>query len=210
MNPFDIPPPGQGSLAVTIVHGQTRPTGVRGQHVRPRIGIVAVDLPNQFGIGEAEFLEAAIGEDVMAVELGAHSPVKNHHSVAESFGNHAVWTPDLFRIPALSDARRALATLDSEPVTVVDLDDARTLLQRNLRPSDVVTRDRARTQAWSLAVFEENKWDGIRWWSRHDPDRGSYGLWNLANLSVLEVDPLDLDHPAVIDAARALNRSIER
>ena len=93
-------------------------------------------------------------------------------AVAEAFGNHAVWTPDLFRVPAFPDARRALASYEAHPLKVLDLDDARCLLERELRPSDVLTRDRDRTQRWSLAVFREHKWNGIRWWSLQDPDRG--------------------------------------
>lgn len=176
--------------------------------VFPWLEKVATEQP-----GHALFVPAVQGAgridnpDRYGVLYAADSPAG---AVAESFGNHSAWTPELFRIPALPGARRALATLGSEHVAVVDLDDARTLLDRALRPSDVVTLDRPRTQAWSLAVFKENKWDGIRWWSRHDPDRGSFGLWNLANLSVVEVVALDLDHPAVIDAAQSLRRLIER
>ncbi|MDX1390375.1 MAG: RES domain-containing protein, partial [Acidobacteriota bacterium] len=73
-------------------------------------------------------------------------------AIAEAFRNHAVWTVDLFRSPALPDASLALATYDARRASFLDLDDAQTLLDRELRPSDVVTRDRDRTQRWSLAV----------------------------------------------------------
>jgi len=139
------------------------------------------------------------------VLYASESPVG---AVAEAFGNHAVWTADLFRMPGLPGARRALATYEAKRLSVLDLDDARVLLVRKLRPSDVVTRDRERTRRWSLAIFRERKWDGARWWSFRDPDRGAYGLWSSYPLSVLDVTPLDVDHPTVTAAARLLARPI--
>ena len=130
-------------------------------------------------------------------------------AVAEAFVNHAVWTSDLFRVPALPGGRRALAIFSAERIAVLDLDDARALLHRRLKPSDVVTRDRLRTRLWSLAAFHEREWGGIRWWSSHDPDRGSYGLWNIAGLVVLDISPLDTNHPAVVEAARAMSRVLD-
>lgn len=130
-------------------------------------------------------------------------------AVAEAFGNHAVWTRDLFRVPALPDARRAVATYEADGVEVLDLDNARSLLDRELRPSDVVTRDRDRTRRWLLAIYLERRWSGARWWSFQDPDRGAYGLWAIEHLEVRDVTPLAIDHDLVTDAARMLNRSIE-
>jgi hypothetical protein len=130
-------------------------------------------------------------------------------AVAEAFGNHAVWTSDLFRVPALPDARRALAAYQTDRVEVLDLDDARSLLDRELRPSDVVTRDRERTRRWSLAIYRERKWAGIRWCSLQDPDRGAYGLWKISALTVLDVISLDINHAVVTETARLMNRRIE-
>jgi hypothetical protein len=130
-------------------------------------------------------------------------------AVAEAFGRHDVWTPDLFSVPALPDARRAVAVYRTDRVEVLDLDDARNLLDRELRPSDVVTRDRERTQRWSLAIYRERRWGGIRWWSLRDPDRSAYGLWNVDDLEVLDVTPLDIRHALVTEAARLSNRRIE-
>jgi len=141
------------------------------------------------------------------VLYAADSPVG---AIAEAFGNHAMWTSDLFVIPGFPGARRALATYEVERVEALNFDDSQALLDRNLRPSDVVTRERKRTQRWALAAFGESTWDGIRWWSYHDPDRGAYGLWDIEDVGVLEITPLDIEHPAVTEAARSLNRWVER
>jgi hypothetical protein len=130
-------------------------------------------------------------------------------AVAEAFGNHAVWTAGLFDVPALPAARRSLAAYEAEGIEILDLDDARSLLDRDLRPSDVVTRDRERTRRWSLAVYRERRWEGIRWSSLQDPDRGAFGLWKVDRLEVVGVTPLRIDHPVVTDAARLIHRRIE-
>ena len=112
-------------------------------------------------------------------------------AVGEAFGNHAVWTPDLLEgPPALPDSRRALAVIDAKAVEVVDLDDPAALSERTLRPSQVVTRNRPVTQRWALSIFHEARWGGVRWWSYHDPEWGSFGLWDVGRLRVVEVRPL--------------------
>lgn len=127
-------------------------------------------------------------------------------AVAESFGNLAVWSDQMFVVPSMG-ARRALATYELHDGVVLDLDDARALLHRDIRPSRVVTRDRAITQRWALGIYDEGTWQGVRWWSYVDPDRGSFGLWDRRTLRVLDVTPLERTHPAVGDAAAALPRT---
>jgi hypothetical protein len=101
---------------------------------------------------------------------------------------------------------RAIAELDAEKVDVLDLDDARELVRRRLRPSGVVTRDRTMTQRWALDIFKEKRWAGVRWWSRYDSRWGSFGRWALAEVRALEVTRLTADHPALIEAAAILSR----
>jgi hypothetical protein len=85
-------------------------------------------------------------------------------AVAEAFGNHAVWTPLLLGgRPDLPGSVRALATFEAAGIEALDLDDARRLVERELRPSAVVARDRSLTQRWALRIFEEKRWAGIRW-----------------------------------------------
>ena len=128
-------------------------------------------------------------------------------AVAEAFGNHAVWTPMLLGgRPGLPGSVRALATFDAPGAETLDLDDARRLVERELRPSVVVARDRSLTQRWALGVFEEKHWAGIRWWSHYDSRWGSFGLWDIARLKLVEVVPLTPGHPALLEAAAALSR----
>jgi len=105
---------------------------------------------------------------------------------------------------------RALAELDAEEAEVLDLDDARELVRRSLRPSAVVTRERTVTQRWALAAFQEKRWAGVRWWSYYDPRWGSFGLWHSSKLRAMQVTPLTADHPALIEAATVLARPWRR
>lgn len=128
-------------------------------------------------------------------------------AIGEAFGNHDVWTPDLFRGPSiLPGSVRAVAEIDASDAEVVDLDDAAALLERGLRPSQVVTRTRSVTQGWALAIFREGRWGGVRWWSYHDPEWGSFGLWHVGGLRVTDVRPLSGDVDAVRDIAARMNR----
>lgn len=112
-------------------------------------------------------------------------------AIGEAFGNHSVWTSDLLEgPPGLPGSRRALATIDASTLAVVDLDDAAALLDRGLRPSQVVTRDREITQAWALAIFRAGRWGGVRWWSYYEPTWGSFGLWDASNLEIADVTSL--------------------
>lgn len=95
---------------------------------------------------------------------------------------------------------------------MLDLDDADALAQRSLRPSRVVTRDRATTQRWARAAFDEAQWSGVAWWSYHDPDWMSCGLWSavgaraIDGLTVIDRTDLSADHPAVVAASQSLLR----
>lgn len=132
-------------------------------------------------------------------------------AVAEAFGNHARWTDGLLAgPPSLPGSRRVLATYASPRLRLLDLDDAAALVARSLRPSQVVTRDRRVTQRWALAVFREQRWSGVRWWSYYDPGWGSIGLWQPRALRVERVEPLTWDHPALEAANAILLRPIER
>ncbi len=95
---------------------------------------------------------------------------------------------------------------DERPVC--NLDDPRVLLDRMLKPSSIVSRDRTRTQAWALDIFHESRWDGVSWWSFYDPDVPALGLWNLADAAVVRTEILRVDSEPFIDAAKLLNRTI--
>ncbi len=130
-------------------------------------------------------------------------------AIAEAFAWKPVWDVGLFRgTPSLPGSVRALArySLD-EPAAVCDLDDATRLVELGLRPSDVVTKDRSVTQRWALALYHANRFAGVRWWSYYDPRWGSFGLWDVRPLHLIDVTVLDdLDQPDFAAAADVLNR----
>lgn len=129
-------------------------------------------------------------------------------AIAEAFGRLPVWRPSMFGVPGLMPgAVRALATYRLGDDRVLDLDDPQPLLHRALRPSRVVTRDRAVTQRWARAIFGEGRWAGVAWWSYYDPVWTSVALWSHRALTPeRRVMPLSPDHEAVTEAATILNR----
>jgi hypothetical protein len=96
-------------------------------------------------------------------------------AIAETFGSRDVWQDSLFDH---RHGRFAIATFELDSPEICDLDDANVLTTLNLRPSRVVTRQRAITQAWSAEIFNVGGYDGISWWSYYDADWTSYGIWN--------------------------------
>lgn len=140
-------------------------------------------------------------------------------AVGEVFADLTLWGEDMFEFPALPGARRALGVFElPDDLSLLDLDDAATLLARGLRPTQVIARNRATTQSWSLAIFNEHndhgtrRWTGVRWWSYHRPHWTVIGLWQVTGerppRHEARIEPLDLDHPAVLDASRTLGKVI--
>lgn len=137
-------------------------------------------------------------------------------AVGEAFGNLAVWSQEMFTVPGLDGASRALATLEADPPPdVLDLDQASVLVELGVKPTDVVGRDRERTQEIALSVWLENRWQGLRWWSWWRPIWYNQILWAPLDdadpwpLTVVDVEPLHLQHPAVRSAAEMLRRRTE-
>jgi hypothetical protein len=131
-------------------------------------------------------------------------------AIAEAFGRFPEWTEAILEgLPSLPGSSRALACFRlHEDTTVCDLDDPARLIQLDLRPSDVVSRDYARTRAWALRIHRQKKWAGIRWWSYYDAQWASYGLWSFEGLVLEEVRTLRLDESAVVEASRTISRRI--
>lgn len=129
-------------------------------------------------------------------------------AVAEAFGDLAVWGASMLRgSPSLPGSARALAQCElDDAAALCDLDDPAELVARTLRPSQVVSHDRYRTQAWALGIWLERRHDGVRWWSARDPRWGSVGMWSTNRLRIVDVVPLTIDHSAVTAAAAALYR----
>ena len=135
-----------------------------------------------------------------------YASTSSEGAIGEAFGNIAEWSSDLFVVPAMPGAARSLAEYELEREALLDLDDPRALLKRNLRPSRVVTRDRPTTQAWARQIFQEDGWSGVSWWSFWNPDWVSCGVWSTDELRVISVTPLDQRLPTVHAAAETLSR----
>jgi hypothetical protein len=136
-------------------------------------------------------------------------------AIGEVFGNQQTWSDAMFGYPALPGSRRALATFTlPDDLPILDLDDAHTLLVRGLRPTHVVERNRAVTQAWALRVYEErddrgqSKWQGVKWWSFHRPQWRLLGYWGSTLPANVHVEQLHAKHYAVLDAANTLCKPI--
>lgn len=131
--------------------------------------------------------------------------------MAEAFGWASRWGSGLLRgSPAIEGSIRALVAFDlSEDAAICDLDDARRLVELRLKPSNVVTRDRSVTQRWARSIYDGGRYAGVRWWSYYNPDWGSIGLWDMSVLTISEIEPLAVDHPAFVRAAAAINRVID-
>jgi hypothetical protein len=129
-------------------------------------------------------------------------------ALSEAFRRFDVWTQPML---AQGGQPYALATYElPDRSAICDLDNAGRLLAYDLRPSDVVARERRLTQAWAARIHRSKQWIGIAWWSRYDSHWQSLGLWNRRQLR-LKRDPevLSVEHAAVREAAALLPRHLE-
>ncbi|WP_354697476.1 hypothetical protein DSM112329_03106 [Paraconexibacter sp. AEG42_29] len=129
-------------------------------------------------------------------------------AVGEVFAHLATWREEMFEFPHVPGSRRALGVYRlPDDLPYVDLDDAQTLVDRGMRPSQVIERNRPYTQDKALEIYREQRWSGLRWWSFHRPQWRVWCLWDVAPV-VEEVQRLDIAHVAVRDAAGALARPV--
>jgi hypothetical protein len=132
----------------------------------------------------------------------------------ETFGNLARWTADMFEFPAIPGARRALGVYSlPDELRVCDLDDPHRLVELGLRPTQVIGRNLAVTSAWGHRIWSQHfaavggrTWQGVQWWSFHRPTWTVLASW--VRPEFVEVEDLDLSHPAMVDAATALRREL--
>lgn len=130
-------------------------------------------------------------------------------AVAESFGRIPLWTPETFVHG--SGRPQQLVTYElADNVKVFDLDDVASLQGLGIaRPTEVVTRNRARTQSWARAIFERGGYAGASWWSYYEPEWTVMGLWERSSITVVGApEILDVDHGAVRNAAATIARQI--
>lgn len=129
---------------------------------------------------------------------------------AEKFGYQLQWNQSTLRPDkSLPKSKWALVSYEINDISpILNMDDANNLLKLQVRPSRVVTRDRAITQAWALKVFEGKKNGGVSWWSFYNSDWVTLGIWELNNLKVKKVEILSLEHAAVQPAADVINKLV--
>ncbi len=129
-------------------------------------------------------------------------------AVGEVFAHISVWRKEMFAFPQIPGADRALGVYQlADDLPYVDLDDAQTLVERKMRPSQVVERNRPYSQGKALEIYQEKKWNGIRWWSFHRPQWRVWCLWDI-DPECEAVQSLDVTHVAVRDAANTLAKQI--
>ncbi|MEJ7648136.1 MAG: RES domain-containing protein [Nakamurella sp.] len=142
---------------------------------------------------------------------------KPEAAVGEVRGDVSVWSDEMFETPFLPGGRYALGRFRlPDNVALLDLDHASHLAERNLRPSEVVSRVRNTTQGWAASIFQEaqhdgsRKWAGVKWWSFQRPQWVVFCLWVPRGAALVhefvDCDPLYVTDAAVIDAAAALTR----
>jgi hypothetical protein len=132
-----------------------------------------------------------------------------HAAVAETLGRIELWRPATF----VHASRRplALATFEApDDLPLFELNDVDALRSIGVtRPTDVVTRDRAITQAWARTIFERGGFAGVRWWSYYNPDWPVVGLWDHNSLTLARPpEILTVDGAIVLEAAAAIVRQI--
>jgi hypothetical protein len=128
-------------------------------------------------------------------------------AIAEAFGDLAIWREEMLM---RNEFRYALATLAvSGRLPLWEMDDTQHLEMLGLKPSDVVRRERTKTQAWAARVFAMKRYRGISWWSYYNPDWKVCGLWTIANVRIEAVEPLSIDSRVLRASAASIVRLIQ-
>ena len=140
-------------------------------------------------------------------------------AVGETFGDLRVWREATFSTLFPDDTRRVLGTFEvPDTIALLDLDDARNLFDRHLRPTQIAIRNRPATQSIALEAFREKnadgtrKWAGLSWWSTRWPAWTPICLWasptDTPPHTLVDIQDLTTSHPAVADAARTLAKPL--
>lgn len=141
-------------------------------------------------------------------------------AVGEAFADRLSWNGLMLQPGAPDGATMALVEFRGSDLNLLDLDDPHVLIRYGLKPSDVVRRNRDRTRELGLRVFLEARHDGVQWWSYHRPEWVVAAVWKghteagepespFMSLAIEDVEPLTLEHPAIVIAADVLSRVIE-
>jgi len=141
-----------------------------------------------------------------------YASLEEQGAIAERLGRFPIWSPALLEPPPAlpSTARRAVATYEvNEEARLEDLDDPRSLVELRTRPSRVITRDRAISQALALQIFLDRSAAGVRWWSYYEALWTSVGIWSLDSVIVTNVRALRLTDDPLLGAAAVIGRRVE-
>ena len=102
----------------------------------------------------------------------------------------------------------ALAAIElPDQAQVIDLDEPEVLAAHDLRPSLVATRSREVTQPQALGLYRRHRFAaGVRWWSVFESLWANVTIFERAasRLTLQEVRQVELDHPAIVEAAELL------
>jgi hypothetical protein len=131
-------------------------------------------------------------------------------AIAESFGRSPIWTSETF-VHGNGRPYSLVTYRVRDDISIFDLDDVDALRSIGItRPSTVVTRDRAKTQAWARSIFESGRYSGAGWWSHHSPDWMVVGLWEHSAVSMATMPEILTPHSsAVREAAKTIVRQID-
>jgi hypothetical protein len=103
----------------------------------------------------------------------------------------------------------AVAAIElDDAAEVLDLDEPRVLTRERLRPSLVATRERSITQPHALELYRRHeRAAALRWWSTHESVWANLTIFDRAAplLRLVAVRALELDDPAVVEAAELLD-----
>ena len=131
-------------------------------------------------------------------------------AIGETFAHLSTWSKAMLPVPTIDGAERALGvySVHEEVLPLLDFDDPRSLLDRGLRPTDIVVRNRPRTQQIARNVFNEQKWSGLSWWSMHRPQWALHVLWRLDDITLEGIERLGR-HAALRDAGNLLAKKLD-
>jgi len=157
--------------------------------------------------------------DLPAHYLGLYVARQPQAAVGEVFQDLASWPSDEITRARVVDGEtfvRCLVALEIES-EFIDLDDPAKLDQMGWRPSDVVNKDRSKTQELALDQWlrrGDHGKAGFTWWSSARPAWTVAMAWTdpavptFPNISIVDLQPLHSTHPAVVGAATVLKRTI--
>jgi hypothetical protein len=138
-------------------------------------------------------------------------------AVGETFANSSTWLAEEVTRPKEGRPRCLVSLdLDLDATRLLDLDDAHTLVDLGLRPSDVARRNRDHTQEIAQSIWmgrPETDIRGLRWRSYWRVEWEVLMAWSdglrppwFPFATVTAVEELRMDLPAVVLAADVLPR----